>query len=70
MHSLVYNCPIKMRLEWILVNIYACFAWLYKLYSRIWDWCIYAIVDELRIFTLIDFFDSSLVWTIVVRAYI
>ena len=50
-----------------MVNIYACFSWLDKCFSGIWAFCVDAIVDELRSFTLIGFSDGSLVWTIVVR---
>ena len=67
-HSLSHNCPIDMRLEWRLVNIYACFAWIDNFFSWIWAWCVDAIVDDLGSFTLIGFYDGSLVWTIVVRA--
>ena len=67
-HSSSHNCPIEMRLEWKLGNIYACFAWLDNCFSGIWDWCVDSIVDELGSFTLIGFSDGSLVWTIVVRA--
>ena len=56
-----------MTLEWILGNISACFAWLNKCFSGIWDWYVDAIVDELGSFTLIGFSDVSLVRTIVVR---
>ena len=67
-HSLSHNCPNEMILEWRLGNITACFAWLDKYLSRIWDWCVDAIVDELGSFTLIGFSDGSLVLTVVVRA--
>ena len=67
-HSLSHNFPIEMRLEWRLVKIFACFAWLDKLFSGIWAWCVDTIVDELGSFTLIGFCDGSLVWNIVVRA--
>ena len=60
--------PIEMRLEWRLGKISACFSWLDKLFSGIWDWCVDAIVYELGSFTLIGFSDGSLVWNIVVRA--
>ena len=53
-----------------MVNISACFAWLDNFCSGIWAWYVDAIVDELESFTLIGFFDGSLVWNIVVRAYI
>ena len=67
-HSLTHNIPIEMRLERRLLNIYACFDWLDKLCSRIWDWCVDAIVDELESFTSIGFSYGSLVWTIIVKA--
>ena len=67
-HSSSYNFSIDMRLEWRLGNIYACFAWLDKIFSGIWAWFVDAIVDELGSFTLIGFSDGSLVWTIFVRA--
>ena len=67
-HSSSHNFPIEMRLEWSLGNISACFTWLDKRFSGIWAWCVDAIVDELGSFTLIGFYDGSLVWTIVVRA--
>ena len=51
-----------------LGNISACFAWIDKCFSGIWDWCVDAIVDKLGSFILIGFSDGSLVWTIVVRA--
>ena len=63
-----HNCPIDMILEWRLGNISACFAWLDTFFSGIWAWCVDAIVEELGSFTLIGFFDGSLVWNIVVRA--
>ena len=59
MHSSSNNCPIGVRLEWRLGNISACFAWLNKLFSGMWDWCVDAIVDELCIFKLIGFSDVS-----------
>ena len=65
-HSSSHNCPIDMRLEWRLVNIYACFAWLDKCFSGIWAWCVDDIVDELGSFTLIGFSDGSLAWKIFV----
>ena len=68
-HSLSHNCPIDMRLELRLGNISACFAWLDKCFIGIWVWCVDAIVDELESFTFIGFFNGSLVWNIVVRAY-
>ena len=49
-------------------KISACFDWLDNIFSGIWVWCVDAIVDELRSFTLIGFSDGSLVWNIVVRA--
>ena len=67
-HSSSHNLPIDMRLEWRLGNISTCFAWLDNIFSRIWAWCVDAIVDELESFTLIGFSSSSLVWTIVARA--
>ena len=67
-HSLSHNCPIEMRLEYMLVNISAYLAWFDKSFSGIWSWCVDAIVDELGSFTLIGFSDGSLVWTIIVRA--
>ena len=67
-HSSSHNCPIEMRLEWRLGNISACFSWIDKNISGIWEWCVYALVDELRMFILIGFSDGSLVWTIFVRA--
>ena len=67
-HSSSHNCPIEMRLEWRLRNIYACFAWIDKCFSGIWAWCVDAIVDELDSFTLVGFSDEYLVWTIVVGA--
>ena len=67
-HSLSCNCPIEMRLEWRLGNISACFAWLDRIFSGIWDWCVDAIVDELGSFILIGFSDGYLVWNIVFRA--
>ena len=67
-HSLSRNFPIDMRLEWRLRKISACFAWLDNCFSGIWDWCVYAIVDELGSFKFIGFYDGSLMWTIVVRA--
>ena len=67
-HSFIYNCPIYMRLEWRLGYISACFAWFDKKFSRIWDWCVDAIVDELGSFTMIGFYDGSLAWTIFGRA--
>ena len=63
-----HNFPIEMRLEWRLGKIYVCFAWLDNVFSGIWAWCVDAIVDELGSFTLIGFFDGSLLWTIVFRA--
>ena len=68
-HSSSHNCPIEMRLEWRLGDISACFAWLDKVFSGIWDSCVDAIVDDLGSFTLIGFSDCSLVWNIVVRAF-
>ena len=68
MHSLSHSFPIGIILEWRLGKITECFAWLDKLRSWIWAWCVDAIVDKLRSFTLIGFSDGSLVWTIVVRA--
>ena len=50
-------------------NISAGFAWLDKIFSWIWAWFVDAIVDELGSFALIGFYDGSLVWTIIVRAY-
>ena len=67
-HLLPHNFPIEMRLEWRLGNISACFAWLDRIFSGIWDWCVDAIVDELGSFILIGFSDGSLVWNIVVRS--
>ena len=67
-HSSSNNYPIEMRLEWRLGKISACFPWLDNLFSRIWDWCVGAIVDELGSFALIGFSDGSFVWTIVGRA--
>ena len=67
-HSSSHNCPIEMRLEWRLGNISACFDWLDKLRSRIWDWGVDSIVDELGSFTLIGFSDGSLVCNIVYMA--
>ena len=66
-HSSSHNCPIEMRLEWRLGKISACFSWLDKLFSGIWDWCVDAIVDELGSFTLIWFSVGYLVWNIVAR---
>ena len=66
-HSSPHNCPIEMRLEWRLVNISACFAWLDNFCSGIWPWCVDAILNELGSFTLIGFSGGSLVWTIVGR---
>ena len=68
-HSSSHNCPIEMRLEWRLGKISAFFAWLDIFFSGVWAWCVDAIVDELGSLTLIGFYDGSLVWTIVVRAY-
>ena len=68
-HSSSHNCPIEMRLEWRLGNISAYFAWLDNCFIAVWAWCVDAIVDELGSFTLIDFSGGSVVWTIVVRAY-
>ena len=56
-------------MEWRLGNYPVCFAWLEKKFNGIWDWCVDAIVDNLGSFTLIVFYDDSLVWTIVFRAY-
>ena len=56
-----------MRLERRFGKISAGFAWLDNCFSRIWDWCVDAIVDELGSSKLIGFSDGSLVWTIVVR---
>ena len=67
-HSLSHNCSIDMRLEWRLGKISACFDWLDKNFSGIWDWCVDPIVDELGSFTLISFSGVSLAWTIFVRA--
>ena len=39
------------------------------IFSGIWAWYVDAIVEELGSFTLIGFFDGSLLWTISVRAY-
>ena len=50
-----------MIMEWRLGNISAYFAWINKLYSGVWDWCVDAIVDELESFTLIGFSDGYLV---------
>ena len=68
-NQLSHNCSIDMRLEWRLVNISTCFAWLDNFFSGIWAWFLDAIVDELGSFTLIGFSGGSLLWTIVVRAY-
>ena len=67
-HSLSHNFPIEMRLEWRLVKIFACFAWLDNFFCGIWAWCVDAIVDELGGFTLIGFSDGSFLWNIVVKA--
>ena len=67
MHSSSHNCPIDMRLEWRLGNISACFDWIDKFCSGIWSWCVDAVVDELGGFTLIGFYDGSLVWNIFFR---
>ena len=67
-HSSSHNCPNVMILEWRLGNITACFAWLDKLCSGMWDCFVDAIVDELGSFKLIGFSDGSLVLTVVVRA--
>ena len=67
MNSSSHNCTIDMRLEWRLGEIYAGVAWFDKFCCGIWDWCVYAILDEFGSFTLIGFYDGSLVWTIVVR---
>ena len=48
-------------------NISACFAWLDKCFSGIWDWCVDAIVYDLGSFTFIGFYDGSLVWNIIAR---
>ena len=45
-------------------KISVCFAWLDKLCSGIWAWCVDAIVVEMGSFTLIGFSDGYLVWTI------
>ena len=66
-YSSSHNCLIEMRLEWRLGNIPACFAWIDNVFSGIWAWCMDVIADELGSFTLIGFYDCSLVWTIVVR---
>ena len=68
-HSLSHNFPIDMILVWELGNIFACFSWLDKCFSVIWDWCVDSIVDKFGSFTLIGFPDVSLVWTTVFRAY-
>ena len=57
-----------MRLEWRSVKISACFDWLDIFFSGIWAWFVDVIVDGLGSFTLIGFYDGSLVWIIVVRA--
>ena len=67
MPSSLNNYPIEMRLECRLGKIYACFDCLDKLCSGIWAWCVDAIVDKLGILTLIEFYDGSLICTIVVR---
>ena len=68
-HSLSRNCPIDMRLEWMLGKFSACFAWLDNYFNGIWAWCVDAIVDELGSFILIGFYYGSLVWTTVFRAF-
>ena len=70
MYSLSHTFPIEMRLEWMLGEIYACFSWIDKLCSGIWDCCVDAIGDELGSFTFIGFSDGYLVWTIVGKASI
>ena len=45
-HPLSHNCPIEMILEWILGNIFACFAWIDNVFSGIWAWCVDDNVDE------------------------
>ena len=67
-HESSHNFPIEMRLEWMLGNISACFAWIDNFFSGIWDWCVNAILEKLESFTSIGFSDGSLVWTIFVRA--
>ena len=67
-HSSSHNCPIDMIMEWRLGIISACFAWLDNCFSGICAWCVDSIVDELGSFTLIGFYDGSLVWNIDVRA--
>ena len=67
-HSLSHNFPIEMRLEWRLQKTSACFACLDKIIIGIYAWCMDGIADELVSFTLIEFSDGSLLWTIVVRA--
>ena len=53
-----------MKLDWRLGKISACFAWLDKFCSGVWDWCGDAILDELGSFTLIEFSYGFLVWII------
>ena len=65
MNSSSHKYPIEMGLEWRLGDISVCFSWLDKFCIEIWDWCVDAIVYELGSFTLIGFYDGSLVWNIV-----
>ena len=37
-------------------------------FGGIWAWCVGDNIDKLGSFTLIGFYDGSLLWTIVVRA--
>ena len=63
-HLFSHDCPIGMRLEWRVGNIYACFYSFDNFWSVIWDCLVYAIVDQLGSLTLVEFLALNGIFTL------